>query len=368
MSRWDDTSFTRRLGVAYPIIQGPFGRGSSSARLTAAVSNAGGLGSFGANDLEPGHISKTAVEIRKLTDKPFALNLWVSTFDRGGDTLDEAAYARLVKLLAPYYRELGVTPPPKPHATARNFQEQVAALLEARPAAFSFVFGIPSSDILRECREKGIVTLGGAATVEEAVALEAAGVDMVVASGFEAGGHRPSFLRPSEESLVGTFSLLPQIADKVDVPVIAAGGVADGRGVAAAFILGADAVQIGTAFLACEESGAHPLHREALFRETAGHTVLTRAFTGRLARGIANRFSREMKSHDAELAPYPAQSWAVAPLRAAALAQGKVDLVNFWCGQSAALLRHRKAEELFASLVHETEEIFKTRFVDKTAA
>jgi nitronate monooxygenase len=364
MSKWNDTSFARRLGLPYPIIQGSFGRGSSSARLTAAVSNAGGLGSFGANDLEPGDISKTAVEIRKLTDKPFALNLWVSTFDRGGDTLDEASYARLVKLLAPYYRELGVTPPPKPHATARNFQEQVGALLEARPAAFSFV----SPDILRECREKGIVTLGGAATVEEAVALEAAGVDMVVASGFEAGGHRTSFLRPSEESLVGTFSLLPQIADKVDVPVIAAGGIADGRGVAAALILGADAVQIGTAFLACEESGAHPLHREALFRETAEHTVLTRAFTGRLARGIANRFSGEMKSHAPEFASYPAQSWAVAPLRAAALAQGKIDLVNFWSGQSAALLRHRKADELFASLVQETEQIFKTRFVDTTAA
>lgn len=362
MSKWNDTSFTRRLGLTYPIIQGPFGRGSSSARLTAAVSNAGGLGSFGANDLEPADISKTAVEIRKLTDKPFALNLWVSTFDGGGGTLDEASYERLVKLLAPYYRELGATPPPKPQNTTRNFQEQVAALLEARPAAFSFVFGIPSPDILRECREKGIVTLGGAATVDEAVALEAAGVDMVVASGFEAGGHRTSFLRASEESLVGTFSLLPQIASKVEVPVIAAGGIADGRGVAAALILGADAAQIGTAFLACEESGAHPLHREALFRETAGHTVLTRVFTGRLARGIANRFSREMSSHDSELAAYPAQSWAVAPLRAAALARGRADLVHLWAGQSTSLLKHRKAGELFASLVHQTEKIFETRF------
>ena len=360
MKTWTDTSFTRRLGVAYPIVQGPLGRGSSSARLTAAVSNAGGLGSFGANDLAPADVFNTAVEIRKLTDQPFALNLWVSTFDDGGDTLDEATYERLLKVLAPWYRELGVPPPPRPHQVARNFADQVAALLEARPAAFSFVFGIPSPAILQACREREIVTIGGAATVDEAVALAAAGVDMVVASGFESGGHRTAFLRPSEESLVGTFSLVPQIADQVDLPVIAAGGIADGRGIAAALILGADAAQIGTAFLACEESGAHPLHRAALFGAEARHTVLTRAFTGRLARGLANRFAGEMQTHAAELAPYPAQSWALAPLRAAALAQGRTDLVNFWAGQSAALVRHRQAGELFAALVRETAEILKT--------
>ena len=359
MSKWTDTSFTRRLGVAYPIIQGPFGRGSSSVRLAAAVSNAGGLGSFGANDLAPEDVLKTAIELRKHTEKPFSLNLWVSTFDDGGDSLDEATYERLLKILTPYYRELGVEPPPKPNGVARNFHDQVAALLEARPPAFSFVFGIPSPQILRQCQKKGIVTIGGAATVDEAAALEAAGVDMIVASGFEAGGHRTSFLRPSEESLIGTFSLIPHIANKVEVPVIAAGGIADGRGVAAALLLGADAAQIGTAFLACEESGAHPLHRKALFQEHSKHTVLTRAFTGRLARGIANRFSSEMKSHESELAPYPAQSWAAAPLRAAALVQRRTDITYFWAGQSASLTRHRKADELFASLVRETEEALK---------
>jgi nitronate monooxygenase len=359
MSKWTDTSFTRRLGVAYPIIQGPFGRGSSSVQLAAAVSNAGGLGSFGANVLAPEDILKTAIEIRKHTEKPFSLNLWVSTFDDGGDSLDEATYERLLKILAPYYRELGVEPPPRPDGVVRNFQDQVAALLEARPPAFSFIFGIPSQQILKQCRENGIVTIGGAATVDEAATLEAAGIDMVVASGFEAGGHRSSFLRPSDESLIGTFSLIPQIANKVKVPVIAAGGIADGRGIAAALMLGAHAAQIGTAFLACEESGAHPLHREALFQEQSKDTVLSRAFTGRLARGIANRFATEVKSHNTELAMYPAQGWAVAPLRAAALAHGRTDLVNFWAGQSTALIRHRKADELFASLVRETEEAFK---------
>lgn len=361
MSKWNDTSFTRRLGIAYPIVQGPFGRGSSSARLAAAVSNAGGLGSFGANDLAPADVFKTVGEIRKLTQKPFSVNLWVSTFDAGGDTLEEATYERLMKVLAPYYRELGVAPPPKPKETVRNFQEQVAALLEARPPAFSFVFGIPAPEILTECRKREIITIGGAASVDEAMALEAAGVDMVVASGSEAGGHRTAFLQPAEDSLVGTFSLVPQIADKVDVPVIAAGGIADGRGVAATLILGADAAQIGTAFLACEESGAQPLHREALFQEAAQQTVLTRAFTGRLARGIANRFASEMKAHASETAPYPAHGWALAPLRAAALAQKRTDLTYLWAGQSAGLLRYRKADELFASLIRETDEAFRAK-------
>ena len=282
MKKWKNSRISGRLGLAYPIIQGPFGRGMSSALLAATVSNLGGLGSFGANDLAPADIIKVANDIRKLTDKSFGLNLWVSTFDKGGDVLDDANYNRVLELLKPYYRELGVTPPPKPNNKAQNFADQVAALIESRPALFSFVFGIPSPEILRQCRKKGIATAGAASTVNEAEALEDAGVDIVVASGFEAGGHRPSFLQPADESLVGTFSLVPQIADKVNIPIIAAGGIADYRGIAAALTLGADAVQIGTAFLACEESGAHPFHRDILLKQDTGNTGLSRAFTGRL--------------------------------------------------------------------------------------
>jgi nitronate monooxygenase len=363
MSKWTDTKVTRALGISHPIILGPFGRGSSTALLTAKISNLGGLGSFGSNDQSPEDILKSASEIRKLTDKPFCLNLWVSTFDQGGDTLDQQTYDRVVEILAPYYRELGVIPPPRPNGTPRNFDDQVDALIEARPAVFSFVFGIPSPDILRACREKGILTAGGASSVEEAVALEEAGVDLVVASGFEAGGHRTSFLKPYEAStLVGTFALVPQIADRVKVPVIAAGGIADGRGIAAALTLGADAVQIGTAFLACEESGATPLHRDLLFNKDAPATGLSRAFTGRYARGFYNRFASELKSHEADLARYPAQGWIVAPLRAAALAQGRADLAGLWAGQAVPLIKHRKADDLFAAFVDETETIFRSRF------
>ena len=362
MSLWTDTRVTLRLGISYPILQGPFGRGGSTALLTATVSNLGGLGSFGANELAPEDILKTAAEIRKLTDKPFGFNLWVSTFDEGGDSLDQATYERGVKILEPYFRELGLAVPPKPSGKARNFSDQVAAVLEARPAVFSFVFGVPSPEILRACREKGIVTAGGAATVEEAVALEEAGVDVVVASGLEAGGHRTAFLPSAGEStLMGTFSLVPQIADRVKVPVIAAGGIADGRGIAAALTLGAEAAQVGTAFFACEESGASAAHRALLFGGEARHTGLTRAFTGRLARGIYNKFAAELKALVPQLARYPAQSWIVAPLRAAAIEQGRMDLVATWAGQSVPLLKYRKSEELFAALVSETEAIFRSR-------
>ncbi|HEX4140261.1 MAG TPA: nitronate monooxygenase [Candidatus Methylacidiphilales bacterium] len=362
MSKWNDTRVTQRLGIPHPILQGPFGRGGSTAQLVATVSNLGGLGSFGANELAPEEILKTAAEIRKLTEKPFGLNLWVSTFDPGGEVLSQETYDRVVKILAPFYRALGETPPPRPAGTPRNFNEQVAAVLEARPAVFSFVFGIPPAEILHACREKGMVTAGGAATVDEAVALDQTGVDLIVASGFEAGGHRTSFL-PSrgESTLMGTFSLVPQIADKVKAPVIAAGGIADGRGIAAALVLGAEAAQVGTAFFACEESGATPAHRELLFGAEAKNTGLTRAFTGRLGRGFYNKMASELKALEPELARYPAQTWIIAPLRAAALKQKRMDLVGLWAGQSAPLLKYRKAEELFAALVRETEEVFRAR-------
>ena len=358
MSNWTETEITKRLDINYPIIQGPFGRGASTALLTATVSNAGGLGSYGANDQSPEEIIKIAAEIRTLTKRPFGMNLWVSTFDPGGEALTIETYEQMATILKPYYEELGIEIPPIPESKPQNFDDQFAALVEVRPAVFSFVFGIPSPEILRTCREKGIITVGSASTVDEAVACEQAGIECVVASGFEAGGHRPSFLKSADESLMGTFALVPQVADRIKIPVVAAGGVAEGRGIVAALTLGADAVQIGTAFLACDESGASDLHRRILFQEEAKNTGLSRAFTGRLARGIYHRFASEMKVHEPFFAKYPAHSWIVAPLRAAALTQGRHDLVALWAGQAAPLCRYHKADELFASLIQETDEQF----------
>src|SRR5271154_280195 len=236
---WNRNRLTAKLGIDYPVIQGPFG-GYSSQRLTAEVSNFGGLGSFGANALAPEAIKDVIAEIRSLTSKPFAMNLWVSMEDEGARTSDERAFNRSLAPLAIHLAALGASHPAyKPYSPAR-FEDQARVLLDANVPAFSFIFGIPPREILEECRAKGIVTIGAATTPEEAAVLQDAGVDAIAASGFEAGGHRGSFLRPAEDSLTGTLSLVPQIVDMVDAPVIAAGGIGDARGVIAALALGAE--------------------------------------------------------------------------------------------------------------------------------
>lgn len=345
------TRITDRLGLAAPIIQGPFGSGLSSVDLVAAVCEAGLLGSFGVHHLDGSGVREVAGSIRLRTRRPFALNLWIPLPDE--QAADEAKFAAALDLLRPYFRELRVSPAVQPARFAPSFEEQVEALLDARPAVFSFVYGVPPAQVLERCRALEIVTIGAATTAEEASTLEHAGVDMIVATGFEAGGHRVSFLRPAEQCLTGTMSLTPQVVDAVNVPVIAAGGIADGRGIAAALMLGAEAVQIGTAFLACQESGASALHREKLFASGPTQTALTRAFTGRLARGIRNGFMEAVSLHEQAIAPYPMHAWLVAQLKSAALEANRDDLLALWSGQSAPLLRHRRAAELIENLIEQ---------------
>jgi nitronate monooxygenase len=354
---WHDTRASRLLGVRYPIVQGPFGGGLSSPRLAAAVSNAGGLGSYGAQGMPPGRIIEIVHEIRGHTPAPFAVNLWVSTEDPEALDTPEDRFPAAIEPLIEFFRELHLGPPRLPVNPWPTFEEQVGALLDVQPPVFSFVFGVPAAAVLEQCRSRGIITMGAATTVDEALALQEAGVDLVVASGAEAGGHRPSFLRAPELSLTGTFSLVPQIVDAVDLPVIAAGGIADGRGIAAALALGAAGVQIGTAFLACEESNAPPAHRQALLSPSSRDTMLTRAFTGRLARGVRNRVGEMLEQRSATYLPYPLQGQLVGALREEALRRGRLDLVTLWSGQSAHLLRHRHAAELFQDLLETTEGI-----------
>lgn len=348
------TEGMRRLGIEHPFIQGPFGGGLSSARLVAAVSNAGSLGAFGCQPLDGAGIEAIAKEIRAATSKPFALNLWVSASDDGGIDYSADEVARMKQLFAPWFAELGaeVPEPRSPRDVGVPFDDQIDALLEARPAVFSFVFGVPSATILQACRQRGIVTIGAATSVDEARALDEAGVDAIVATGFEAGGHRVSFLSRAEDSLIGTFALVQLCASRVEAPVIAAGGIVDGAGVRAAMTLGAQVAQIGTAFLACEESNASPAHRAALFGERAFHTTLTRSFTGRLARGLANRWTREAgaMAH----APYPLQQFFTRELRKVAQARGgdaSTELVSLWASQATPNLRHRTAPALIDALV-----------------
>jgi nitronate monooxygenase len=356
MRAWNQNRLTSKFGIDYPIIQGPLG-GLSSQGLSAAVSNFGGLGSFGAHGLSPAAIKDVIAEIRSLTSKPFAMNLWVSMEDEGARTSDANAFDRSLAPLENHLAALGAPRPKYKQPSLTRFEDQARVLLDAKVPVFSFVFGIPPKEVLDECRTNRIVTIGTATTPDEAAALQEAGVDAIVASGFEAGGHRGSFLRAAEDSLMGTLSLVPQVVDVVDVPVIAAGGIGEARGVIAALALGAGAVQIGTAFLACEESGASRLHREVLRGREAGHTALTKGFTGRLARGIHNRLLEELNRKETEILPYPLQRGLVRNLSIAAEAAGRADLQPLWAGQSANLSACTDASAFLHSLVEEVSEI-----------
>lgn len=354
MIRERQTEATRRLGIEHPIVQGPFGGGLSSVELTSTVSNLGGLGSFGAHVVEPERIGDLAAQIRAKTSKPFALNLWVSDHDPGGRDPAPSVLEAAFEMFEPYFAELDLPRPALPPRFHPSYEHQSEALLEARPPVWSFVFGIPAPKILAECKRRGIVTLGAATTIAEARALDDAGVDVIVASGFEAGGHRPSFLESAERSLFGTLALTPLVVDRVRAPVIAAGGIADRRGIHAVLALGAGAAQIGTAFLACQESGTTDAHRDLLFGDGASHTTLTRAFTGRLARGLENRFTRDMAKMTEKLSPFPLQSFLVSHLRSAAIRANRTDVLSLWAGQIAPNLRHRSATQLMNSLLEET--------------
>lgn len=355
---WNQTRVSKLAGVDYPVMQGPFGGNFSTAALTAAVSNAGGIGGYGAYTLSSAAIYEEVQKINALTNKPYNINLWVSDGDAPGAAISDARYEQVKALYKPYFDELGVALPEKPAPFQSRYEDQVQVILDVKPKVFSFVFGIPSADILEESRKRGILTAGAATTLEEALALDAAGVDMIVASGFEAGGHRPSWLAPAEQSTMGTFVLTQLIKERVKVPVIAAGGIANGKGIAAALTLGADAVQVGTAFLATEESGAMPVHRDMLL--SGEHTtVLTRAFTGRLGRGIVTKLAQDVAGKEAMLLPFPVQGTFLSSLRKAAVEQERWDLVFFWSGQAAPLLKHRKAAELMQSLVEETSVLMR---------
>lgn len=354
---WKRTRLTELLGLGVPIVQGPFGGGNSTAALAAAVSDAGALGSLGAVDLSPTAIRDVVATIRSRTPRPFNINLWVPIEGQDDVTPSPEALERSLRHVRPLLSEVGA---PEPSAPRRfSFTEQVAALLEAKPPVWSFVMGIPERGMLLDAKKRGIRTIGTATTVDEAVAIEQAGADAVVASGADAGGHRGSFLEPVELSLVGTMSLVPQIASAVSIPVIAAGGIADGRGIAASLILGAAGVQIGSAFLITPESGAPRVHKDLLGTAAARRTRLTRAITGRHARGIENTLMRTLEAHPEDVLPYPAQHSLTSELRKTAGVRGRRDLVALWAGQNAASARSMPAANLVRRLADETDAVLR---------
>lgn len=334
------------LGIQHPILLGPFG-GLSSVALTAAVSDSGGLGAYGLYGYDGARIRSTVAALREATAAPFALNIWLPTGDEVEPGPQHTVFAQA---LEPFYEATGVEIPARPETYLPSTGEQLDAIWDATPAVLSVVYGVPSADVVEEARRRGIRVIGTATTVAEAVALEAAGVDAVVASGAEAAGHRVSFLRPAADSLVGTFALVPQVVDALSIPVIAAGGVADRRGVAAARALGAAGVQVGTAFLATQESAANDAHRAAIRSTAADESVLTRAMSGRLARGARNRAVRAIEA-SGTIAQFPMQNWLTGKFRAAAGEQNLGELQSLWLGQAAPLARLDTAEEVFTELV-----------------
>ncbi|WP_426670128.1 NAD(P)H-dependent flavin oxidoreductase [Mucilaginibacter sp. McL0603] len=355
---WYNTKAAEILGIEYPILQGPFGGNLSSVELVSTVSNAGGLGGYGAYTLSPQEIIEVDKQIKTATNKPYNINLWVSDTDAPDGTVTDAQYEQAKQLFKPYFDELGIALPEKPAPFKSRFENQVGVILDIRPKVFSFMFGVPSADVLEQCRRLGIKTVGAATTLDEAIFLENAGVDMIIASGFEAGGHRPSFLATAESSTIGTFVLLQLIKEKVKTPIIAAGGIANGKGVAAALALGASGAQIGTAFLATDESNALPIHRQMLFSNAAKYTTLSRAFTGRLGRGITSRIAKDLLGKEKQFLPFPLQTTFMSSLRKAALEQEKWDMILFWGGQITPILKHKKAAELMSSILEETTAYF----------
>jgi nitronate monooxygenase len=341
------TSWVERIGIRFPIVQAPMAGGPDTPALAAEVSRAGGLGSLGCGYMTAANIEAAAAAVRARTDRPFALNL----FARAEEPVDEAAAVRVSSALDGIRRELGLAAPKARSRPNDSFEKQLAAVIRARPAVLSFTFGMPRREELDAVHAAGIFTVGTATTLAEAEALEQLGVNAICTQGAEAGGHRGTFLGRFEDALVGTMALVRQVVHRVRVPVLAAGGIMDGAGIRAALALGASGVQLGTAFLDCPEAGTSKAHRSALLADSARVTSITRAFSGRPARGIRNRFVELFER--VEPAPFPQQQEATADIRAAAAAAGRVDLMQLWAGQAASLLRSLPAADLVRTLAAE---------------
>ncbi|HKB25217.1 MAG TPA: nitronate monooxygenase [Methylomirabilota bacterium] len=343
---------TQRLKLAHPIIQAPLAGGGDTPELVAAVCEAGALGCIGAAYLTPAQIAEASRAVRALTVRPFGINLFAPLPAPDAPRDPRPALERV----APFYAELGLPAPALPVSGGYAFDEQLSAALESGASVFSFTFGILPAGAMEAIKARGMFLAGTATTVAEAVALEQAGVEAVVTQGSEAGGHRGTFAGPFETGMVGTMALVPQVVDAVRVPVIASGGIMDGRGIAAALALGARAVQMGTAFLTCDEAGIPEAYKQAILAAHEHETRLTRAFSGRPARGIVNRFIVEVERDDADRAilPFPLQNALTRPLRSAAAKQGRAEFLSLWAGQGLGLARRQSAASLVARLATET--------------
>ena len=334
------TSICDRLGIRLPIIQAPMAGGATTPDLVAAVCEAGALGSFGFAYTQPEAMQREAEAVRARTRAPFNLNLFAAPLP---GAIDPAAQRGAIGAVAAYYAELGLpAPQPVEPPFAPDYDAQFAVIEAVRPPVFTFHLGELGEKRLKHLKALG-VTVGGSATcVAEAKRLEALGVDFIVAQGAEAGGHRGTYLRDPYDAMTGTFALTRLVVRAVaKTPVVAAGGIMDGAGIAAVLALGAQAAQMGTAFIPCAETGLPAAYKQRVLDAEEDETLITEKFSGKPARGIANRFMREMRARNAPQLAFPAQNSLMGPLRAAAAKAGKIDLVALWAGQAAPLARAR---------------------------
>jgi nitronate monooxygenase len=355
---WRDTRLLDLLGIDHPILQAPMA-GSATPEMAAAVGAMGGLGSLGCSQGDPELVRGYAKAMRALTNAPFNLNFFVTPPQTA---LTDDEYARLRDAMAPFYNQSGLGPvPPNPAAPPASFtSDTVDLLLDLRPPVVSFHFGLPEPQAIAALKAAGIVLLASATNVAEARQIRNAGIDAVIAQGWEAGGHRGSFMPGGPGDGVGLMSLVPQIADAVDIPVIAAGGIADARGIVAALALGAAGVQIGTAFLRSPESAAPEAHKAAIAETPAEATMFTNAASGRAARGMTSDYARYMADIPGPYPPFPSMYALSRPLidHHKTTTPGKASFYLF--GQSASLARAEPAREIMQRLLDDTAKLFQS--------
>lgn len=353
---WYENKVTQKLKIKYPIIQAGMAGGITTPELVAAVSNAGGLGSLGAGYMTPEQLRSSILEIKQLTNKPFAVNLFIPE----NPNVSDEEVERANEWLRPFREQLHISEIPQVKKTNEStFEKQIAIIIEEQVPVCSFTFGIPPKEIVKQLKRRKIVVIGTATTVKEAISNEENGMDMVVVQGSEAGGHRGTFTGTFEDAMIGTMALVPQVVDHVDIPVIAAGGIMDGRGVLAALVLGAKAVQMGTAFVTSLESGATKIAKEAILSSDEDQTVVTSTFSGKPARGIKNDFIMKMKKYEKELPKYPIQNTLTKQIRSEAAKQNRCEWMSLWCGQNLRSTKHQSATETISNILSQVDEIVK---------
>src|SRR5690625_319748 len=351
---WYETKVARTLNIKYPIIQAGMAGGVTTPELVASVSNSGSLGNIGAGYMSAEQLKVNIEKVKQLTDKPFGVNLFIPE----SPEISEKEINKANEWLQPFREELNLSEVSEvKKANALIFEAQIKVIIEEEVPVCSFTFGLPSKEIVERLKKKNIVIIGTATTVKEAVANEEIGMDMVVVQGSEAGGHRGTFMGSFEDAMIGTMAFVPQTVDHVNIPVIAAGGIMDGRGVLSAMILGAEAVQMGTAFVTSLESGAKEQHKEAVLRSFEDQTVVTSTFSGKPARGIRNKFITKMESHEKEVPKYPIQNTLTQSIRKEAAKQNRPEWMSLWCGQNPRSSKQQSVSEMMSEILSEIDSI-----------